>query len=153
MLTDVDVVISVILSMKGHARILLKQKRWFAKLKARDEHFMKTKRYYYYASERGCMKAPDSVDELGVGVEEAEKSCSLHIRLIRLREDFDRPRFTVEVSAHIDQWRVFVECRDVFELLATRTARSGETRDSEPFYALRIHLEQLGYKNLGVLVH
>ncbi len=39
--TDVDVVISVILSMKGHARILLKQKRWFVKLKAQNEQSMK----------------------------------------------------------------------------------------------------------------
>lgn len=107
----------------------------------------KSKRYYYYASERGCMKDPEAVDEIGIGIEGGKESCSLIIRLMRLRD-----RFTMQASAHNDEWRVFVACRDVLDLLSERASASGEMKNEAPFYALRTHLERLGYKNLGVLV-
>lgn len=106
----------------------------------------KLKRYYYYASERGCMKDPEAADEIGVGIDSGKETCSLRIRLIRLRD-----RFTMEASAHNDEWRVFTVCRDVIDLLSERAIASGEMKNEEPFYGLRSALEKLGYENLGKL--
>jgi len=112
----------------------------------------KPKRYYYYASQRGCLRDPNAVDAIGIGVDNGETSCSLTINLIRFRDRSSGPRFTMEVSAHCDEWRVFSECRDVLNLLSKKGIRyPEEMTDTEPFYALRIHLEKLGYQNLGVL--
>ena len=114
----------------------------------------KPKRFYYYAKERGCMRDPDSIDAIGIGVNDGAKSCTMTINLIRLRGSADIPRFTMEASAHSDEWNVFSECRDVLDLLSKKAVRyPQEMTDMEPFYALRIHLEKLGYQNLGVLVH
>lgn len=109
------------------------------------------KRYYYYATERGCMRDPESIDALGVGVDAGVKSCSLTINLLRLRDNMHAPHYVMEAAAMNDEWRVFVECRDVLDLLATKGVKSGEMTSSEPFYALRSHLEKLGYQNLGPL--
>ena len=112
------------------------------------------KRYYYYAGERGCLRDPNSVDAIGVGVEDGAKSCALTINLIRLGRHGENPRFSMEVSAHSDEWSVFSECRDVLDLLSKKVVRHPDAMtDMEPFYALRIHLEKLGYRNLGVLTH
>jgi hypothetical protein len=114
----------------------------------------KQKKFYYYASERGCMKDPNSVDAIGVGIDGGDRSCTLSINLIRFQDRGSGPRFTMEVSAHSDEWNVFSECRDVLDLLAKKAIRyPNELNDTEPFYALRIHLEKLGYANLGVLTH
>jgi hypothetical protein len=110
------------------------------------------KRYYYYASERGCLKDMDSIDEIGVGVHDGMKSCSIRICLMRLRDDgFGRPHYTMKMSAHNDEWRAFMECRDVLDLLSKKTIGPGEMKSDEPFMALRSCLEELGYKNLGKL--
>lgn len=112
----------------------------------------KPKRYYYYASERGCMRDPNSIDAIGVGVDDGSRSCCLSINLIRFSDQTSAPRFSMEVSAHSDEWNVFSECRDVLDLLAKKAIRyPQDLNDTEPFYALRIHLEKLGYKNLGKL--
>lgn len=114
----------------------------------------KPKKFYYYASERGCLRDPDSVDAIGVGIDDGARSCTLSINLIRFRDQSSAPRFSMEVSAHCDEWNVFSECRDVLDLLAKKAIRyPQELNDTEPFYALRIHLEKLGYQNLGVLTH
>jgi hypothetical protein len=113
----------------------------------------KPKRYYYYANERGCLKSPESIDEIGVGIDAGRKSCCLTIHLLQLKDDFGGPHFTMEATAHNDEWGVFSACRDVLNLLSKRTIPSGEMRDTTPFYALRIYIEKLGYKNLGILSH
>lgn len=110
------------------------------------------KRYYYYASARGCLKDPAGIDDLGVGINDGAKSCGFRITLMRLRDDaFNRPHYTMVLSVHNDEWRVFSECRDVLDLLSKRMIPSGEMRDPTPFYELREDLEKLGYKNLGRL--
>lgn len=113
----------------------------------------KPKRYYYYASERGCMKDPDAVDAIGVGIDDGTRSCTLTINLIRFRDRMGgSPHYSMEAAAHCDEWNVFSECRDVLDLLSKTVIRyPNEMTDTEPFYALRIHLEKFGYKNLGVL--
>lgn len=103
-------------------------------------------RYYYYANARGCLKSPKSVDEVGVGINDGPDSCAIRIRLIELEG-----RVTMEAAAHNDEWKVFTKCRDVLDLLSSQMIPSGEMCDRKPFYALREHLERLGYENLGVL--
>lgn len=109
-------------------------------------------KYYYYASKRGCMKDSDAIDTLGVGIEDGARSCGLSINLIRFQDHSSGPRFTMKVSVHSDEWRVFSVCRDVIDLLSKKAIRyPSEMTDTEPFYALRTHLENLGYEDLGVL--
>lgn len=108
-------------------------------------------KYYYYAGERGCMKDPEAVDAIGVGINDGPNSFCLTINLLRLRDHGHEPHYTMRVEAHNDAWRAFVDCRDVLDLLAKKGIRSGEMTDTEPFYVLRLHLEKLGYRNLGVL--
>lgn len=108
-----------------------------------------TGKYYYYARERGCLKHQDSIDELGVGIKDGKESCSITIRLYQFKETFGKVTFTMEVSSHNDEWSVFARCRDVFTFLSGRGIPSGEMNEVAPFYELRWHLEQLGYKNLG----
>lgn len=108
-------------------------------------------RYYYYANERGCMKHPDSVDTIGVGIEGGVQHGCLTIDLIRFEDRGSGPRFSMKVSAHCDEWRALSACRDILDLLSVKSIPSGMMSDAEPFYALRIHIENLGYKNLGVL--
>lgn len=111
----------------------------------------KPKRYYYYSLERGCLRDIGAIDAIGIGVDNGKASCSLVINLMRLRDNMHEPHYVMQAAACNDEWSVFVECRDVLELLATQGIPSGEMTSSEPFYELRSHLEKLGYENLGVL--
>lgn len=111
-------------------------------------------RYYYYALERGCVKHPDTLDELGVGIHDGAISCALTIRLHGQMNDPSKGpqygyRFSMSVSVFDDEWNVFAQCPDVLQLLSNRVTPSGEMKSSDPFYALRADIEKLGYKNLG----
>jgi|SRR6266404_3449200 len=107
-------------------------------------------KWHYYASGRGCLTHPDSLDEIGVGLDLNGSSCCLTIRLMGFKSD-PRRHYTMVVCAHSDEWEVFKNCPDVLEMLARNGIKSGEMRTVEPFYDLQKELEEMGYKNLGKL--
>jgi len=110
-------------------------------------------RYYYYQSERGCLKHPDSLDELGVGIKDGQDSCGFIISLLcQGNGGFDNTQhFSMQLAMHNDEWAALMKCRDVLDLLSERLIPSGQMDSQAPFYALRADLEELGYKNLGLL--
>lgn len=109
-------------------------------------------KWYYYANERGCLKHTDSLDEAGIGFDGKRMSCSLTIRLMDLsRGGLDRPRFSMAVVVHCDEWRSFDVCAAVFTMLSKSGIPAGEMKVEQPFYDLRAKIEKLGYKNLGAL--
>lgn len=110
----------------------------------------KPKKWYYYAGERQCMKDPDAVDAIGVGTS-GHQSGGLTIDLIRFNEHRAEPRYTMKLSVHCDEWQALTACRDVLDVLAVLGIPSGQMNSVGPFYALRTSLEELGYKNLGLL--
>lgn len=109
-------------------------------------------KWYYYANERGCLRHPDALDELGIGFDDKKTSCSLTIRLMELRKDLPhRRQFTMVLCAHNDEWQSFDLCADVFRMLSKNGIPSGMMEAEAPFYDLRAKIENLGYKNLGRL--
>jgi len=108
-------------------------------------------KWYYYASERGCMSDPDHLDEIGIGFDKGRELAELHIGLVRFQDQMHPVRYSMVVRAHCDQWKVFTVLQDVLKMLSDNRIPSGEMVNDQPFYNLRREFEKLGYKNLGRL--